>query len=344
MNTKLATRTWVLLLGMIFSKAFGKGISRSNFVIVKVFVFAVYIVACEKENDFWERMPGFENQGINVLAISREDVIFAGVNEGLHYSQDHGAHWEKTDLDGWVSALAQGDSGYFYAANGGGSFYRSSDFGVSWQPAWYFGVAVDALIATKKGILFAGTGGHGVYRSSDRGASWTEVNSGLSRLNVFALAVNKDGHVLAGTNGGGVFKSVDNGDSWIHVEQGFTSFYPWCFAEDSRGYLYAGTEEGVIEAKGGVFMSTNGGNSWQITALELKSISCLTVGLQGNVYAGIGNVDLENKGKVYFSNDHGKIWYQLRSGMVTTVIQTLAVDSSGYLYAGCNNGLFRAKP
>ncbi len=71
--------------------------------------------------------------------------------------------------------------------------------------------------------MFAGTLNSGIFRSTNQGQSWTQVNTGLTTLDVRALAVI-GGHFFAGTRGGGgVFRSTDSGQSWIPVNTGVTN-------------------------------------------------------------------------------------------------------------------------
>jgi hypothetical protein len=64
-----------------------------------------------------------------------------------------------------------------------------------------------ALAPSNSNILYAGTSGSGVFRSTDSGDTWSEINEGLTSLDVRVLAVDPSNPnvVYAGTSGGGVF-------------------------------------------------------------------------------------------------------------------------------------------
>ncbi|MGZ8239169.1 MAG: WD40/YVTN/BNR-like repeat-containing protein [Methylobacter sp.] len=97
-----------------------------------------------------------------------------------------------------------------YAA-GGGSLYKSTNSGASWQAvnAGLSGLAITTLVIDPLNPATLYAGGEGVFKSTDSGASWQVVNSGLPpNLGVNVLAIDPlDGATrYAGTNGHSVFK------------------------------------------------------------------------------------------------------------------------------------------
>lgn len=100
------------------------------------------------------------------------------------------------------------------------------------------------------------------------------------------------------------------------------------------GTLYAGTYGTIL---GGVFKSTDGGNTWLATGLTIKNIYCLAVNplFPGTVYAGT-----EGEG-VYKSQDGGSTWVAKRSGLPSRAsVHALAINPStpSVLYAGTSSG------
>lgn len=317
--------------------------SKSAYIIITLTLLLLHVSGCEEDEVYWERMPKFKDQSINIVRISSDNSIFAGTDIGLFYSTDHGIHWTGTDLVDWISVLAQGDSGYFFAANGGGRCYRSIDTGRSWTQAKAFSSAVEAIVINKSGVVFAGTNGGGVYRSSDHGYTWTEVNSGLTGGNILTMGINKQDHLFAGINGHGLFRSIDGGDTWVHIQNGFTSLYPTCMVTDKQNAIYVGSYDGAYGTVGGVFLSTNSGTDWQITGLNKVSIQCITIESYANVYACTWAYESDNDDAIRFSIDHGKKWYNLKSDGLETRVNSIAIDLEGYIYGGTDKGLFRAK-
>ncbi len=74
----------------------------------------------------------------------------------------------------------------FAGLGNGGGVYRSDDFGATWTASGLDGNIVYALHAMDT-LLFAGTSNAGVFMSSDSGATWTAFNTGLNNLQVARL-------------------------------------------------------------------------------------------------------------------------------------------------------------
>ena len=74
----------------------------------------------------------------------------------------------------------------FAGLGSGGGVYRSDDFGANWTASGLDGNIVYALHAVDT-LLFAGTSNAGVFMSSDSGATWTAFNTGLNNVQVARL-------------------------------------------------------------------------------------------------------------------------------------------------------------
>jgi photosystem II stability/assembly factor-like uncharacterized protein len=191
---------------------------------------------------------------------SQPNVFYVGQGDGgVWKSDDYGRTWIPV-FDGQPSqsigaiAVAPSNPNVVYAASGeglhrpdlsvGDGIYRSSDAGKTWEhlglrdgqqiPA----LAVDPRDPNK---LFAAVLGHpygpneerGIYRSTDGGTTWTKV-------------LYKD----ANTGGSDVQIDPTNPDV-VYASMWEETLGPW---ED--GNTYDGT-------KGGLFKSTDGGNTWK---------------------------------------------------------------------------------
>jgi hypothetical protein len=177
----------------------------------------------------------------------------------------------------------------------------------------------------------------GVFLSTNNGTSWTEVNTGLTNINVYAFAVSGT-NLFAGTSGG-VFLSTNNGTSWTEVNTGLT--YPVAYALAVSGTnLFAGTYVGV-------FLSTNNGTSWTEVNTGLPKsaydttqyvrVGCFTVS-GTNLFAGAidaGAID----GGVFLSTNNGTSWTEVNTGLTYPVAYALAVSGTN-LFAGTSGGVF----
>ncbi len=152
--------------------------------------------------------------------------------------------------------------------------------------------------------------------------TWTQINNGLTNLDVYSLAISSSGYIFAGTYGGGVYLSTNNGTSWTQV--GLTSSEVYSLAINSSGYIFAGTNGG------GVYLSTNNGTSWTQVNNGLTSswVYSLAINSSGYIFAGT------NGGGVYLSTNNGTSWTQVNNGLTSSYVYSLAINSSGYIFAG----------
>jgi hypothetical protein len=117
--------------------------------------------------------------------------------------------------------------------------------------------------------FFAGTYDDGILLSTDHGAIWTQVNSGLTNLQVVSLATIGAG-ILAGT-GSGVFLSTDDGANWSKTNTGLA-------ATTVNSLIIMGNSLFAGSAGLGVFRSTDYGGSWTevnsgLTDLQIGSVA-----------------------------------------------------------------------
>jgi photosystem II stability/assembly factor-like uncharacterized protein len=205
---------------------------------------------------------------------------------------------------------------------------------------------VMALSLTRNGHLVAGRQGEmgiggSVLRSSDNGGSWVEVNSGLLDTNVVSLLVTRDGTILAGMSawfgqpGVCLYRSTDEGNSWSRSDNGLAGVgQAVALAEDSTGDLFCIAETGLAGSVRGLFFSTDGGVSWNLTATPLpwNGPNGLLVNREGTLFAAAFS-------GVYRSSDKGGTWDTLNNGLnALPLVTSLAAMPDGVLFAGMGYG------
>ena len=143
--------------------------------------------------------------------------------------------------------------------------------------------------------------------------------------------------VYAGTWGGGVFKTTNGGASWSAANNGLTSTSIDSLAIDpsDSNIIYAGT---YID---GIFKTTNGGTSWTRIGVNFGTdVRSIAINPSNNqiIYAGIDS-DGHSDG-IYKSTDGGVSWTTVNSGITSTQIYSLAIDSSDSqtVYVGTATG------
>jgi lipid-binding SYLF domain-containing protein len=102
-------------------------------------------------------------------------------------------------------------------------------------------------------------------------------------------------------------------------------------AINSSGDVFAGT------FGGGVFRSTDNGNSWINTYFTNQTV-VLVINSSGDIFAGTFGSG------VFRSTDNGDTWSVINNGLTNTSVRALAINnSSGAIFAGTTfDGLFRS--
>ena len=121
-----------------------------------------------------------------------------------------------------------------------------------------------------KSILFVGTLDSGIYSSTDNGASWIQKDSGLySDIEVETL-FNADTALFLSSIYGESYRSTDMGAYWSQIEglpiEGAGFYYTFAY---NTGELFTGSMYG----NGDVYVSSNLGESWDITNNNIPSNS-----------------------------------------------------------------------
>ena len=126
----------------------------------------------------------------------------------------------------------------------------------------------------------------------------------------------------------GIYRSVDDGGNWEKVNEGYPDFEIFTLAVNKEDHIFIGT---YLQ---GILRSTDDGESWEelsgYTPLECWTI---TFNDSGHFFAGAGDW-----WGIYKSTDTGEEW----SRISTLEAIRLAVNDSGYIFAGTFNGLHRS--
>lgn len=247
-----------------------------------------------------------------------------------------------------VTGIAEEPHTFLMGSTGGG-VWKSDDAGLNWTNIsdGFFGGSVGAIDVADSdpNVIYVGTGsadvrgnssqGRGVWKSVDAGKTWHFIGlpeSGAVRrvvvhpANPDLVYVTALGHMFGKNRERGIYRSKDGGTSWEQV----------LFLNDSTGasdlamnprnprILYAGmwrTERKPWTnisggPEGGVYKSTDGGDTWARLAGGLPT------GLVGKVGVTVSPanpdrvwaiIEAEPLGGVYRSDDAGKTWTRTNS-------------------------------
>ncbi len=306
----------------------------------------------------WSQATTPNGGWINAFAFAEGPTIpatiFAAGREeggGVFKSTDGGTSWTAVDVGlsaTHITALAVDATTpttiYAGTGDGSGGLFKSMDRGTSWTaansglintPPVFFAATSLVIDPTTPSTLYvAGNGAfgglEGVYKSTNGGGSWTAANTGLSGQFVYGLAIDPTtpttiyvGTVYTGTGNlpvYNVYKSTDGGGTWngsitgLPITAGIVNVL--AINPVNPTTLYAGT------ANSGVFMSTNGGESWtsvnnglpaasNISALVIDPVTPTTLYAVGSGYYF---------SELFKSTNGGANWTTLNTGFDGTYV------------------------
>lgn len=179
--------------------------------------------------------------------------------------------------------------------------FTSTNSGGSWNPPagdldLTKGITpngVDLLTAIGVGpantsLIYTGSRQGRVMVSTDAGKSWTDATVGLPDRSITNITVNAANSSVAyvtfsGFNTGHIFKTSNAGVSWSDISANLPDIPVNALLLDARANttLYAGTDIGV-------FLSTNGGGSWQPFNEGLPPVIVTSFSAQQNGLIQIG--------------------------------------------------------
>ncbi len=276
----------------------------------------------------WRPAPGLEGGTITALAVDpqRPDTVFAAtVHAGVFTSANGARTWRSLNLPSPMGrpdaiAIAPADPETLYVGTGRG-VAKTTDGGRSWR-------------LTGSDLVGKRMRGEDYWRSQ-----WVGVGEGF----VYTLVVDQRDPdiVYAGTWNRGVLKSTDGGASWRRTGLGAVSQ----LLVDPRdpGTIYAAAVGRVMAygdalervsddaagGRGGVFKSSDQGESWDPVGLQGTTVHALALDPEhpGTMYAGT-----DSRG-ILMTTDGGANWRD--AGLKSQTISGLTLDPSNpdILYA-----------
>lgn len=237
----------------------------------------------------------------------------------------------------------------FLMGSTGGGVWKTDDAGMSWRNIsdGFFGGSIGAvdIADSDPNVIYVGTGsadirgnssaGRGVWKSVDAGVTWTfsglPESGAIRRIEVHPanpdlVYVAALGHPFGKNRERGVYRSKDGGRTWEHVLalNDSTGASDLAMNPANPRILYAGMWRAERKPwtlisggpEGGVYQSTDGGDSWK------KLGGGLPTGIVGKVGLTVSPanpdrvwaiIEAEPEGGVYRSDDAGKTWTRTNS-------------------------------
>jgi len=267
------------------------------------------------------------------LAISpdfiQDKTLVVSSGDSTSISRDGGENWWPL-LENRAASLVLASGDIMMGSFSDAGVLRSRDGGVAWQAASH-GLRLDissrVMLAlspdfARDGTAFALVQSYersALYRTIDGGASWQiESSEWTGRVQITALAVSpnwtQDETIFIGLNDGRL-RGVKVGDlKWSDAPAALDRLNIEAiaispdYARDSTIFIGSG--------QAGMFVSTNGGQSWQETSFPARSTGAnrIYIAFSPN-YANDHMIFASASGQVFRSEDNGATWQVLTSGL-----------------------------
>jgi len=162
--------------------------------------------------------------------------------------------------------------------------YKSDDNGITWYPILeqnnLFSSPTKKLLQhpTNNNIFVAATS-NGIFISTDKGETWNEENNELNFKNIGSMSVTEN-YIYVGTLGGGVYTGEINNDNRISWKES-TGPYPEIYNIQIK--VDPNNPETIYATAypGGVFKSTNRGETWNEANFAMPSFEVKDPKTQG---------------------------------------------------------------
>ncbi|HUN38716.1 MAG TPA: hypothetical protein VMU81_00350 [Acetobacteraceae bacterium] len=233
----------------------------------------------------------------NLVFAGTHDGVYRSTDRGKSFRR---VNFPDKNMEIWSFLVDAGDPKLIYAGGSPIAVYRSEDSGETWKRlpdpnmpsrcvmAFNPRVMRMAQHPRKPGSIFAALEVGGVMRTTDSGESWKDCSDDLVRLAKLPHLRSKigsdtsdegmlDGHAIAISAADpdavivavrmGLFRTADSGESWQDMEVG--RFSPTTYGRDIQASraepntLYSALSVAAASKDGGVYRSTDKGQTWQ---------------------------------------------------------------------------------
>ena len=210
--------------------------------------------------------------------------------------------------------------------------YSSSDDGATWNLIGLEECGILCLYEHTDGALLAGSnfGEHALYKREAGSTEWKALPV-PTIMNGVSMGVTSDNSLLLGT-WEGIYKSTDWDSTWTNV---YVDHSMVCevtaLLRLNNGTMLATIYDHIGMGMGGVFKSTDNGETWDYLALSDKYPVSLANNSKDEIYVGcIVNYDPNNHERGFFkSSDYGETWEEF---LPDQCIQSITVDDNDVIY------------
>ncbi|MDQ6788101.1 MAG: YCF48-related protein, partial [Acidobacteriota bacterium] len=276
----------------------------------------------KNSGDDWKKIQsGTMPINIDSLAIDPRtvDTMYAGTWWRPYKTTDAGKSWRLIkdgmidDSDVFAMTIDQKNPDHVVASACSG-IYESFNQGEKWAkiqgiPSQSRRTRDILQHPTMPGTVYAATT-EGFWMTSNGGKSWSLTTQKDLEINSITVHPDAPNRVFIGTNNYGVMVSNDGGKNFAPASGNFTSRFTYSVTTDIErpNRIYA-TTQNTQTGGGFVFVSNDGGNTWQAGKnLEINRVSPFSI-LQDR--ANPNTLYLATNIGMFTSKDRGNFWTQI---------------------------------
>jgi hypothetical protein len=292
----------------------------------KLFIVLAILVAMNA-NGQWSYMGHFTYSGVYSLGAD-SNYLYAGTSsDGIFRTSLNNSNWSSMNnglqYNNGIYGIVRSSNKLFAASHFDG-LYVKYDSVSNWQhyDIVNFPFKPTGLYAIGTNVYMITMDPAGVFTSTNNGIFWRFGTPGESG---YCLSFGTCGDYLFAGTASGIYRSALDGRFWSQMNNGLN--YGWIESIVSTGNtVFIGTFQG------GVFRSTNFGQSWEPKGLSGKIVNALLV---YNLILLAGTND-----GVYVSSNNGESWTSFSQGLNNMVIYSL-LKAGNYIYAGTGDLIWR---
>ena len=247
----------------------------------------------------WEHISDTGIKNIESIAVDPKDanVVYAGTWHLAWKTSDGGANWQHInkgmidDSDVFSIIVSSANSSEVFASACSG-IYKSTSGGDQFQKLQGIPFTARRTRVLKQdpsnpAVVYAGTT-EGLWKSVDEGKTWKRMSNPEVVVNDVLIDPRNSQRVLLATDRSGVLASDDSAASFSTSNHGYTHRYVSAILPDGKepNTLYIG----VVNDRefGGVFLTRDGGQSWQqkSSGLDGRDVFTLKQASNGTLVAG----------------------------------------------------------
>jgi len=245
----------------------------------------------------------------------------------------------------WTETHANGP--FLFVSNDGGETFFLPNLNYSYLPNQYVGFSSSDGIAFTSGATIYLPGGSGVLVSHDYGRNWSLI-PGSPRNSFFISISQSNQDILFCSNYSGLFESTNGGTTWFdtyapvygsHLSP-FPVFQSLAIDPENGSIIVAeqylpslNYSTSGIELYSQVFISTNGGNSFNYVGESSHDRFASPPQLYFYIVRGIPAIVYTCDQGIFVSFDFGKVWqnytFNLNDPVVTSL--DLLINGSAYI-------------